>query len=174
MQNNLLGHKFRIISGYPGSREIFLAIEKNEVSGICGLGLPAVRQQRADWLETGFLRILTQDNAKGDARVSAPRTIDLARSEDDRRIMELIYSQQDFGRPFIMPPETPPQRVAILRKAFLQALADKELLAEAEKLKLDINPVGGEELQRIVSKIYATPPELIDRARAALMYRAPG
>ena len=177
VQNNLLGHKFRIVSGYPGSREIFLAIEKNEVSGVCGLGLPAVRQQRADWLEKGFLRILTQDNAKGDATLTAmgvPRTIDLARSSDDRQIMELIYSQQNFGRPFIMASETPTDRLAALRQAFMQALADKDLLAEAERLKIDISPIAGDELQAIVAKIYATPPALIERARAALIYKPPG
>lgn len=177
VQNNLLGHKFRIVSGYPGSREIFLAIEKNEVSGICGLGLPAVRQQRADWLEKGFLKILTQDNARGDPAVTAqgiPRTVDFAKTPDDRKIMELIYSQQDFGRPFLMAPDTPLDRLAALRKAFMQALTDKELLAEAERLKLDVNPVSGEELQEIVTRIYATPPEMVERARAALVYRAPG
>ena len=176
VQNNLLGHKFRIVAGYPGSREIFLAIEKNEVSGICGLGLPAVRQQRADWLATGFLKILTQDNARGDPKISAqgvPRTIDLAKNPEDRAIMELIYSQQDFGRPFLMAPETPPDRLAALRRAFMLALQDRELLAEAERLRLDVNPVAGDELQSIVSKIYATPAAMVEKARAALTYRAP-
>ena len=176
VQNNLLGHKFRIVAGYPGSREIFLAIEKNEVSGICGLGLPAMRQQRADWLDKGFLKILTQDNARGDPKVTAlgvPRTVDLAKSEEDRRVMELIYSQQDFGRPFLMAPETPPDRLAALRRAFMQALGDKDLLAEAERLKLDVNPVSGEELQGIVTKLFETPPEMIERAKRALTYKAP-
>ncbi len=171
VQNNLLGHRFRIVSGYPGSREIFLAIEKNEVSGICGLGLPAVRQQRADWLEKGFLRILTQDNARGDPKIDAPRTVDLAKTPEDRQIMELIYSQQDFGRPFIMAPETPPERLAALRRAFMRALADRDLLAEAERLKIDVTPVSGEDLQALVGKIYATPPAMVEKAKAALVYR---
>ncbi len=174
VQNNLLGHRFRVVSGYPGSREIFLAIEKNEVAGVCGLGLPAVRQQRADWLEKGFLKILTQDNARGDPKIDAPRTVDLAKSPEDRAVMELIYSQQDFGRPFIMAPQTPPERLAALRKAFTLALADKDLLAEAEKLKIDVNSVPGEDLQALVTKIYATPPALVERARAALVYKPPG
>jgi tripartite-type tricarboxylate transporter receptor subunit TctC len=176
LQSNLLGSKFRIVSGYPGSREIFLAIEKGEVSGICGLGLPAFRQARADWLENGFVRIVSQDNAKGDPKITAmgvPRTVDLAKTPDDRRIMELVYAQQEFGRPFIMPPNVPADRVAALRKAFMQALNDKDLLAEAEKLKIDISPVEGSELQELVEKVYATPPALVERARQALVYHAP-
>jgi tripartite-type tricarboxylate transporter receptor subunit TctC len=174
VQVNLLGHKLRIVAGYPGSREMFLAMEKNEVSGICGLGLPAFRQQHADWLDSGFVRILTQDNAHGDPRVSAmgvPRTVDLAKTPQDRQAMELIYSQQDFGRPYILPPGVPPERVAALRKAFLQTLADKDLLADAARLKIEITPVAGADLQALVEKIYATPPEVVERARQALTYR---
>ena len=174
LQVNLLGHKLRIIAGYPGSREVFLAIEKGEVSGICGLGLPAFRQQHADWLDSGFVRIVSQDNVRGDPKITAmgvPRTIDLAKTPEDRQVMELVYSQQEFGRPYILPPGVPEERVAALRKAFMQALADKELLAEAERLKLDINPVSGEDLQALVTKIYATPPAIVERARQALVYR---
>ena len=176
LQSNLLGSKFRIGSGYPGSREIFLAIEKGEVSGICGLGLPAFRQAHADWLEKGFVRIVSQDNAKGDPKVSAtgvPRTVDLARTPEDRQVMELVYAQQEFGRPFIMPPNVPAERVAAVRKAFVDALNDKDLLAEAEKLKIDISPVEGSELQALVEKVYATPPQIVEKARQALVYRAP-
>lgn len=176
LQRNLLGSRFKIVSGYPGSREIFLAIEKGEVSGICGLGLPAFRQAHADWLDKGFVRIVSQDNAKGDPKITAmgvPRTVDLAKSPDDRRIMELVYAQQDFGRPFIMPPGVPSDRVALIRKAFMDALKDKELLAEAEKRKIDIEPVDGADLQELVERIYATPPALIERARQALVYQTP-
>ncbi len=176
LQANLIGSRFRIVAGYPGSREILLAIEKGEVSGICGLGLPAFRQAHADWIESGFVRILSQDNARGDPKLTArgvPRTVDFARSAEDRQIMELVYAQQEFGRPFVMPPNVPAERVAALRKAFVEALNDKELLAEAERLKIDVTPVEGSELQALVEKVYATPPAIVERARQALVYRAP-
>jgi tripartite-type tricarboxylate transporter receptor subunit TctC len=172
VQINLIGTQFKLVSGYPGSREIFLAIEKNEVSGICGMGLPALRQQHADWLESGFLRIISQDNIKGDAELNArgiSRTPDFARSDDDRRIMELIYSQQDFGRPYILPPALPPDRVNALRAAFLAALADPALVEDARKMKIDVQPVAGAHLQEIVAHIYATPASLLERARQALL-----
>lgn len=171
VQVNLIGTKFKIVSGYAGSREIFLAIEKNEVSGICGTGLPALRQQHADWLDSGFLRIISQDNIKGDAQLTArgiARTIDFARSDDDKSIMDLIYSQQDFGRPYILLPNTPAQHVSALRAAFLSALANPTLQADAAKLKIDIHPVAGDHLQNIVTHIYTTPAPLLERAKAAL------
>lgn len=172
IQRNVLGTKFKIVFGYPGSREILLAMEKGEVQGICGLGLPAFRQQRADWLESGFARIISQDNVTGDPKITAqgvPRTVELARSDDDRKVLELLYSQQKFGRPYILPPDVPADRVAILRRAFAATLADPELLAAAEKAKIDITPVSGEELQTLVGKAYATPPDLVEKAKAALL-----
>jgi tripartite-type tricarboxylate transporter receptor subunit TctC len=171
VQMNVIGTKFKIVSGYAGSREIFLAIEKNEVSGICGMGLPALRQQHADWLDSGFLRIISQDNVKGDESLTArgiARTIDFARTDDDRRIMELIYSQQDFGRPYILPPLTPADRVAALRAAFVNTLADPTLLDEASKMKIDIRPVAGDQLQELIAHIYDTPQSLLTRATHAL------
>lgn len=172
IQKNLLGSKFKIVSGYPGTREIFLAIEKNEVSGICGIGLSSFRAQRPTWLDTGFMRIISQDNARGDPAISklgVLRTIDLVRNEDDKKVMELLYSQQDFGRPFILPPDVPQDRVATLRRAFDRALADSELLATAAKMNIEISPVSGENLQKQVESLYAMPSQIVERAKKALV-----
>lgn len=174
VQKNLLGSKFKIVSGYPGTVDIFLAIERNEVSGICGIGLPAFRQQRAAWLDSGFMRIISQDNAKGDPKITAlgvPRTVDLARNPADRKVMELIYAQQSFGRPYILPPGTPDNKVATLRRAFMEALNDHELLAAAEKIDLDIAPVSGSDLQKLVEEIYAMPADVVEAAKQALVLR---
>jgi len=172
VQNNMIGSKFKIITGYPGTRDIFLAIEKNEVSGVCGIGLPSFRTIRPTWIDDGFMRIISQDNAKGDPKVSAtgvPLTVDFARTPQDRQAMELIYSQQVFGRPYILPPEVPADRVAVLREAFIQTLQDKELLAAAETMKLDITPVSGADLQRQIEQLYSMPPEIVELAKKALV-----
>ena len=87
--------------------------------------------------------------------------------------MELIYSQNLFGRPYIMAPGVPADRVAALRKAFAAMLTDKVVLADAEKLGLDINPMSGEELQALVAKLYAMPPNVIERAKQSLIYGGP-
>jgi tripartite-type tricarboxylate transporter receptor subunit TctC len=169
--NALIGTKFKIVSGYPGTREIIIAVERNEVSGVCGMSFSAMKLQRPQWLETGFILPLSQNHAQGNPALTKQgvmRAIDLARSPEDRQVLELIYAQQVFGRPFVMADGVPAARLAIMRKAFLAALADKELLADAAKLRLDINPVPGEELQTLVAKLYASPPHIIKRAGDAL------
>jgi tripartite-type tricarboxylate transporter receptor subunit TctC len=171
VQKNLIGSKFKIVTGYPGTREIFLAIEKNEVSGICGIGLPSFMTIRPNWIRDGFMRIISQDNAKGDPKITAsgvPLTVDFAKTPEDRRVMELIYSQQNFGRPYILPPGVPDSRVAALREAFVRALQDPELLAVAGAAKLDISLVSGDDLQKQVDELYSAPPEIVERAKKAL------
>jgi tripartite-type tricarboxylate transporter receptor subunit TctC len=174
--NNAAGTKFRIVSGYPGTREITLAIEKGEVQGLCGFSWSSLSVQHPDWLEKGFIRVLVQEHDKGHPEVNrkgVPLAVDFAKSPQDRQIMELIYSSEIFGRPYILPPGVPADRVAALRKAFMDALRDPDLRAEGEKLGLDLDPISGEELQKIAEKIYATPPDIVERAKQAVVYKAP-
>jgi len=174
--NNAVGTKFRIVSGYPGTREITLAIEKGEVQGLCGFSWSSLSVQHPDWLQNGFIRVLVQEHDKGHRdvnRMGVPLAVDFAKSPQDRTIMELIYSSEIFGRPYILPPGVPADRVAALRKAFMDALRDPELRAEGEKLGLDLDPIAGEELQKIAEKIYATPPDIVERAKQAVIYKAP-
>jgi hypothetical protein len=115
--------------------------------------------------------VLVQLSTKGHADLNkrgVPRAGDFARSDDERKVIELVLSQGIFGRPYVLPPGVPPDRVAALRKAFVVALNDKNLRMEADKMQFDVDPIGGEELQKLVSDLYATPPHLIERARQAL------
>ncbi|MCC6887020.1 MAG: hypothetical protein IT536_00565 [Hyphomicrobiales bacterium] len=177
VENNILGTRFRIIQRYTGVRDIVLAIDRNEVQGVCGTGVPAMMVQRPDWVAgKGSGKMLVQQNVKGSARLNAlkvPRTGDFAKTDDDRQILSLIYAQQQFGRPFVMAPGAPEARVAAIRKAFVQVLQDKELRAEAAKMNLDIDPLSGTELQEIVERLYATPAPIVKRAIAALIYAPP-
>jgi tripartite-type tricarboxylate transporter receptor subunit TctC len=174
VENNILGTKFRIIMRYAGVREIVLAIDRDEVQGVCGTGVPAMMVQRPAWVAgTGLGKMLVQQNVRGSARLNAmgiPRTADFAKTPEDRQVLELIYAQQQFGRPFVMPPGSPPERSAAIRQAFVQALNDKDLLAEAAKMNLDIDALLGTELQAIVDKIYTTPEAIVKRAIGALVY----
>jgi hypothetical protein len=172
--NNVLGTKFRIITGYPGTREILLAIEKKEVQGVCGMGWDAMYSQRPDWLEKGVIRVLVQENLTGSEmfnRMGVPKSIDLAKTAEARQIMELAYAQQAFGRPYVLPPGTPAERVAALRKAFMAATRDPELLAEAKKMRVEVRPLSGEDMQALVVKLYATPRAIVDKTREALTYK---
>ena len=91
-----------------------------------------------------------------------------AKTDEQKQILDLVYSQTAFSRPYVVAMETPPARVAALRKAFMETMADKELVAEAAKMKVDADPVSGEELQKKVNAIYATPPEIVEKARKAM------
>ncbi len=146
-ENNILGTRFRIIQRYPGVRDIVLAIDRNEVQGVCGTGVPAMMVQRPDWVAgKGLGKMLVQQNVKGSAKLNAmgvPRTGDFIKTDEDRQVFELIYAQQQFGRPFVMPPGAPPERAAAIRQAFVQVLQDKDLLAEAAKMNLDIDVLSG-------------------------------
>jgi tripartite-type tricarboxylate transporter receptor subunit TctC len=173
---NVLGVKLRIVGGYAGSREIVVAMERNEVHGMCGMDWSSLATQQRDWISSGFVRPLAQEDLQGHPemnRMGVPLTISFAKTEEDRQVMEMIYSQNLFGRPYLVPPGVPADRVAALRRALAAMLQDKALLAEAEKSGLDIGPMGGEELQALVARLYALPPKVIERAKQSLIYKGP-
>jgi tripartite-type tricarboxylate transporter receptor subunit TctC len=170
---NVLGVKLRLIGGYAGSHQVVLAMERNEVQGICGMDWSSLSTQQRDWISSGFVRLLAQEDLRGHPemkRMGVPLTIAFAKSEEDRQVMEMIYSQNLFGRPYLVPPGVPPDRVAALRRAFAATMQDQGLAAEAEKFGLDIGPLGGEELQALIAKLYALPPKIIERAKQSLIY----
>jgi len=100
-----------------------------------------------------------------------PRTLDFARTAEQRAILELVYSQTRFGRPYVVAPEVPRERVAALRQAFMATMRDPELVVEAEKIKLDIFAISGDDLQALIAKLYATPADMVEKARQALVFR---
>ena len=169
--NSVLGTKFRIVTGYPGSREITLALERGEVQGACGIGWTGIEAMHPDWFAKDTIRVLVQLSTKGHDDLNkrgVPRAEELAQSEDDKKVIQLVFSQGIFGRPFVLPPGVPADRVAALRKAFVLALNDQTLRAEADKMQLDVDPMSGDELQKLVADLYDTPARLVERARQAL------
>jgi len=172
--NNMLGAKFRIVTGYPGSREITLALERGEVQGACGIGWTGIEAMHPEWFAKDTIRVLVQLSNKGHDDLNkrgVPLAASSARNDDDRKVIELVFSQGVFGRPYVLPPGVPAERVAALRKAFVAALNDPALRAEAAKMQLDVDPMAGDELQALISSIYATPQHLVERARLALIAR---
>jgi tripartite-type tricarboxylate transporter receptor subunit TctC len=173
---NVLGVKLRLIGGYAGSREIILAMDRNEVQGMCGMDWSSLWTQQRDWISSGFVRLLAQEDLKGHPvmnRMGVPLTFSFANTDEQRQVLEMIYSQNLFGRPYFVPPGVPVDRVAALRKALAAALEDKALLADAQTSGLDVGPMGGEELQSLVARLYALPPNIIARAKQSLIYKAP-
>mgnify|MGYP003340527334 CR=1 FL=1 len=172
----VLGSKMKLISGYPGTREVMLAMEKGEVHGICGIGYTSTISQRPDWLKPESpMRAILQEAIKGLPeldRMGVPGAMDFAKTDEQKTILEIIYSQLLFTRPFMMAPEVPADRVEAIRKAFMQALADPELIAEGAKMHLVIDAMPGAELERRIRALYATAPETIDNVRRVLSMQA--
>lgn len=170
--NNVLHTKFKLINGYPGSREAGLAMERGEVNGLCGIQWTSFLAQGAEWVANNKVRIITQmGGPDGDPalnKLNVPTIWSFVKNEGDRRTLAVIFNQLEFGRPYVLPPGVPADRVAAYRKAFDETMKDPDFLAEAEKAKLIINPVNGEGVQKLVDEIYATPKEDVERARAAL------
>jgi tripartite-type tricarboxylate transporter receptor subunit TctC len=173
---NVLGAKLKLIGGYAGSSEILIAIERNEVHGICGMGYSSISMQRGEWLRDGTLRILVQEDMKGHPEVNklgVPLAPSFAKTDEDRQVMEMLYGKNEFGRPFVLPEGVPADRVAALRKAFVAAMQDPQTVAEAKKLGMDLGEMEGGAMQALVTRLYGLPPRVIERAKQALVYKAP-
>jgi hypothetical protein len=126
------------------------------------------------WLTDKFAKIIVQESAVGHPemnKMGVPLAVKFAKTPEQRQILELVYSQTTFGRPYALPPGVPADRVAALRKAFFSVLSDKGLLADAKRIHLDISPLHGDEMQALITKIYSSPPELVAKAKAALVYK---
>ena len=171
---NLLGVKFKIVAGYPGTREINLAIEKGEVQGGCGETWSSVAATYPAWFRDKLVKPLVQESNVGYPeldRMGVPLSNAFAKTPEQKQILDLVYSQTTFGRPYVVAPGVPQERVDALRKAFMATMTDPELVAEAKRINLDIAPIPGEELQTLIAKLYATPQDVVDKAKAALVYK---
>ena len=115
--------------------------------------------------------MLAQEDTEGYPALNkqgVPLTREFAKTDEQRRILDLVYSQTVFGRPYVVAPEVPNERVGILRQAFMAAIRDPELRAEAERIKVDIDAIGGDELQAAIAKIYTTPSDILEKAKQAM------
>jgi len=166
--NKLLGTKFRIVTGYPGSTEILLAMERGETQGFCGIGWTFLKLRKADWLKEKKINILFQMALEKHPEIpDVPAILDYARSGEDRQVLELLFAPQEMGRPFFAPPGIPDERVRALRSAFVQTLKDAAFLEEAEKQGIEVQPLAGEDIQKLLERVYAAPKPVVDRAKAA-------
>jgi tripartite-type tricarboxylate transporter receptor subunit TctC len=166
-----LGANFKIVSGYPGSTEILLAIEKGEVQGTCGIGWSTISVQRAQWVRDGLIKVVAQEGMKSDPeldRMKVPMALSFAKTPEQRQMMELCYGPLTFGRPFIVAPDTPPDRLEALRKAFMDAMSDPDLRAEAQRMKLEVDPLPGADVAITVARMFETPADIVQATRLAI------
>ena len=156
--NATIGTKFRLVTGYPGGNDVDLAMERGEVMGRCGWSWSSVVATHKSWIDEHKINVLVQLSlSKHPDLPNVPLAMDLANNDEQRQIFKLVFARQPMGRPFLAPPDVPSDRVSVLREAFMDTMKDGDFLAEAEKMKLEINPVAGDAVQEIVQDVYKTP-----------------
>ena len=166
VMNGLLGTKFRVVLGYAGGSEMNLAMERGETFGRCGLSWSSFAASQPEWVRSQKVNLLFQVSlAKHRDLPDIPLLLDLAKTSEQRLILRLFAVRQVMGRPFFMPPDVPQDRVHTIRDAFDRTMADPAFLKEAAKLKLEINPIGGAQVQAIVGDIYQTPAHVVEMAK---------
>jgi hypothetical protein len=172
--NSLIGTRFKVVIGYPGNNDIALGMERGELDGQGQLNWATLKSARPDWLRDKKIDLLVQFGLARKPEVSAymghdvPLMTELAQSEEDRRMLELIASGEAIGRPLFTTPNVPAERVAALRAAFDKTMTDPAFLADAAKQSLDIEPLGGEKLQQVVERIVTTEKATVDKLVAAI------
>ena len=167
--NSILGTKLKVINGYTSSATILTALEAGELNGFCAWGWVPMKAMRSDWIRDKKFNVLFQIGlAKHKDHPETPLLLDLAKTAEDRELLEILVSPQVFARPFAAPPGIPTDRAAALRNAFNKTVLDAEFVAEAERLVLEPELVDAAMLENVLRRIYAAPKPLLDRARQAL------
>jgi tripartite-type tricarboxylate transporter receptor subunit TctC len=166
--NELIGTKFKLVGGFPASSDVFLAMERGEVEGICE-SLDSIKIRRPSWIPEKKIAILFQGGAGPNPELKdVPFVLDLAPTPEVKRAIEFLYAGQGIGRPFVAPPDMPAERLKMLRNAFNATMTDADFVAEARKSKLEIEPETGEHLAALIEKIYATPKPIVDRVTSLI------
>jgi tripartite-type tricarboxylate transporter receptor subunit TctC len=166
--NNVLGTRFKIVTGYKSSEEINLALQRGEVQARA-FGFSSIWAQHPEWLKDGTIVVLTQAGRRRDPRLpDVPLLTELAGNDEQRAVLKLISASAALGQPYVAPPDVPAERVAVLRQALAETFADKDFLAEAEKLRVEVVPMSADETARVVAETIETPPEIVAKARAAM------
>lgn len=167
--NAALGSKFKIVTGYKGGNEVDLAMERGEVQGRCSWSWTSVKGLHQSWLDEKKINILYQMGlSKHRDLPDVPLIIDLAKTDEARSILRMVFARQVMAWPYLAPPGTPADRVAALRQAFMETMKDPNFLAAADKAGLEVTPVSGLEIQKLVQDIYATPPAVVSKVARIL------
>jgi tripartite-type tricarboxylate transporter receptor subunit TctC len=169
LTNRLLDTKFKVVHGYPGAAEVDLAVENGEVQGEAGKDWTTLTSTRPQWIRERKINILVQMGMTPHADLKdVPMAIDRAKTPEDRSVMEVVFAKFGMSRPFFAPPGVAPERLVALRRAFDATMRDEAFLADAKQLGMEVNPVRGEDVEALVTRIMGTPAALAQRARDAL------
>ena len=161
----LYGARIKLIKGYPGAQDVVVAMDRNEVQGVCGISIAVLKSRLAHQIKSGELVPLIHDAIKPHPEFpNVPSVYDFARTDDDRQVLDLLFGWRVLGRPIAAPPGIPTERLSALRKAFTVAMNDKRFIADAAKAQLDIAPAPGEEVANLVARLFSHSKDTIRRA----------
>lgn len=164
----VFGANLKVVDGYTGTGPRRMALEQTELDGICGWSWSSIKGTSQQWLDNGFIRVIAQLGIHAHpemTKLGAPLLIDQAPDEESRQIMEVLFSRLAIGRPILTTPGVPKERVALLRKAFMDTMKDPGFLKEAKLLKLEVNPLSGEQVEELLKRVSDYPPEVLVRVK---------
>jgi len=171
LAKEMFGFKFKVVTGYESTPKIHLAMESGEVHGTIA-NWSTLKAINANWIAERKIRILAQwALTKNPELNDVPMFFDIARTEDERAALRLMLARLEYGRPFFLPPNVPAPRVEALRRAFDATMKDAEYVAEADRLKIDLDPLAGEQVAQLVEQVSRTPRQTVEKVRAALEHR---
>jgi len=169
LYRNVFNAQIKLVTGYHGTTPIIIAMERGEVEGLCGYSWSTIKSKHQAWLQEKKINILVQAALqKEDDIPDVPLALDLATTDEQRQILRVFLTSQEMARPFAAPPSIPADRVAALRNAFQQMLKDPDFLAETQKLRLDVHPMDGPTMEKLLKEIYATPKNVLAQAAQAV------
>lgn len=169
LANAALGTKFKVVTGYKGGSEVNLAMQRGEVDGRGGFTWTSLKTTNPDWVSQKMIVPLLQVGLhKDDDLPQVPLLIDLAQTEEQRQMFNFASSSSAMDRAFSAPPGIPAERFALLRQAFATMVKDKVFTDDATKIKMDLDPLSGEQVEKIVRDIVATPPDIVEKVAVAM------
>jgi tripartite-type tricarboxylate transporter receptor subunit TctC len=169
LYKNVFGAKVQLVSGYPGTNDVVLAMERGEVDGLCGLSWSTIKTRHAEWLTSHSANIIVQAALKKEPEIAAvPLATDLVKSPEQLQIIRLLLASQAMARPFAAPPDVPADRKVALIAAFDATMRDADFLGEAQKLNFEIHPVTASTIDALLVEVYATPKDVVARAAKAI------
>ena len=168
LYSNLYGARMRLITGFPGTREVTLAMERREVDGLCGISWSTLKSQHAEWLRSRTIHVLVQAGIRKEPELAnVPFASELTRDPEILQVLKLLMSSQAIARPIVAPPGMAADRKAALRAAFDATMKDPAFLAEARRSGLDVNPIAGAQIDALIAAAYATPKTVVTKAARA-------
>jgi tripartite-type tricarboxylate transporter receptor subunit TctC len=169
MYKNVFGAKIKLVSGYPGTNDVVLAMERAEVDGLCGLSWSTIKTRHAEWLKDKRVNLLVQAALKKEPDLAAvPLATELTKTTEQLQILKVILTAQTIARPFAAPPAIPAERRAALIAAFAETMKDAQFFAEAQRLKFDVRPVSAATIDGLLAEAYAFPKDVLAKAAQAI------